>query len=153
MRKLTLTNFQRTLNRSMKRGFVHGNKGADAVRNSSFDVCQGGLFAPRRLKLPVSPNGLIQSGRGLAALQNLAEPGRAWTARQRLGVRAVLCRFSFLRLPLIATFNRPRFVWATRAPLLPVLALMVASVLPCAAAAADYGREIRPMLKQYCLGC
>ena len=34
-----------------------------------------------------------------------------------------------------------------------MLALMVASVLSCHAGTADYGREIRPLLKQYCLGC
>ena len=38
-------------------------------------------------------------------------------------------------------------------PLRRVLALMVALVLPCAAGSVDYGREIRPVLKQYCLGC
>ena len=30
---------------------------------------------------------------------------------------------------------------------------LVAPVLPCAAGTADYSREIRPLLKQYCLGC
>src|SRR5205809_3093915 len=38
--------------------------------------------------------------RGLAALQNLAESGRGLTARQRFGVRPVLCRFSFYCTPL-----------------------------------------------------
>src|SRR5437762_2137106 len=31
------------------------------------------------------------------------------------------------------------------------LLLVIASTLPCAAA--DYAREIRPLLKEYCLGC
>ena len=33
------------------------------------------------------------------------------------------------------------------------LALAFASVLPCLAGMADYGRTIQPLLKQYCLGC
>src|SRR5438445_11632412 len=34
-----------------------------------------------------------------------------------------------------------------------LLALMAASVLPSAAGMADYERQIRPLLKQYCLAC
>src|SRR3989442_8898446 len=50
-------------------------------------------------------------------------------------------------------FQDELFVQANRRPLCRILALTVASVLACAAEADDYGREIRPMLKQYCLGC
>src|SRR6266571_468911 len=38
-----------------------------------------------------------------------------------------------------------------RHPLRHALILIVASILPCRAA--DYEREIRPLLKEYCLGC
>src|SRR5438045_1239176 len=34
-----------------------------------------------------------------------------------------------------------------------LIALVVVSALPCVAATANYEREIRPLLKQYCLGC
>jgi hypothetical protein len=46
---------------------------------------------------------LKQSGRGLTALQNLAEPGGAQSARERPGVRPVLCRFSTRTLSLTGT--------------------------------------------------
>src|SRR5213594_1443618 len=39
----------------------------------------------------------------------------------------------------------------TRYPLRQVFMFIVASALP--SAAADFEREIRPLLKQYCLGC
>jgi hypothetical protein len=37
--------------------------------------------------------------------------------------------------------------------LFQVLVVLAASLLSCAAGTADYRREIRPLLKQYCLGC
>jgi hypothetical protein len=46
-----------------------------------------------------------KSGRGLPALQDLADIGRFSTFAKRLGVRAVLCRF-FVRLdPKPALFS------------------------------------------------
>src|SRR3989441_10990956 len=39
----------------------------------------------------------------------------------------------------------------TRHPLRLALSLIVASALPCTAA--NYERKIRPLLKEYCLGC
>ena len=45
------------------------------------------------------------------------------------------------------------FVQFVRGPFCQVLALLVASLLPCAAGMADYRRQIQPTLKQYCLGC
>jgi predicted CXXCH cytochrome family protein len=42
----------------------------------------------------------------ITLLRLLAGSRRAWTARQRLGLRPVLCRFSFLRLPLTYALDR-----------------------------------------------
>src|ERR1043166_4251745 len=49
------------------------------------------------LNLSVIPTGLIESGRGLAALQNAIAPAKRARTPPGFGVRPVLCRFASLR--------------------------------------------------------
>src|SRR5580765_3381974 len=44
-------------------------------------------------------------------------------------------------------------VRSTHGWLRQALALIAGLILSCTTGAADYGREIRPLVKQYCLGC
>jgi len=69
-----------------------------------------------------------------------------WVVHGKKGADTI-CNSSF------DVFQGGLFVQADRRPLCRILALIVASVLACAAEADDYGREIRPLLKHYCLGC
>jgi hypothetical protein len=46
-----------------------------------------------RLKLPVTPAGSSESGRGLAALQDALAPTKPILIPQGFGLRPVLCRF------------------------------------------------------------